>query len=77
MNGSVVKDTSRVEKIVLLVDSIYAQSQYNIGRNALVVIQKILKNTAIVCVVVQHTVVQVRISRRVAQHALHARVARQ
>ena len=48
MNGSVVKETSRVEKIVLLVDSIYAQSQYNIGRNALVVIQKILKNTTIV-----------------------------
>ena len=52
MKGSVVKETSRVEKIVLLVDSIYAQSQYNIGRNALVVIQKILKNTAIVRVAV-------------------------
>ena len=42
----VVKDTSIIEKIVVLVDSIYAQSQYNIGRNTLVVIQKILKNTA-------------------------------
>ena len=46
----VVKDTSIIEKIVVLVDSIYAQSQYNIGRNALVVIQKILKNTASVIV---------------------------
>ena len=42
----VVKDMSIIEKIVALVDSIYAQSQYNIGRNTLVVIQKILKNTA-------------------------------
>ena len=41
-----VKDMSIIEKIVVLVDSIYAQSQYNIGRNTLVVIQKILKNTA-------------------------------
>lgn len=45
-----VKDTSIIEKIVVLVDSIYAQSQYSIGRNALVVIQKILKNTTSVFV---------------------------
>ncbi|KAK8795250.1 hypothetical protein WA588_004098 [Blastocystis sp. NMH] len=38
-------ETTSVEKAVILVDSIFAQSQYNIGRNALRMIQKILKNT--------------------------------
>ena len=42
------KNSSTIEKVVVLVDSIYAQSQYNIGKIALTTISKILKNTALV-----------------------------
>ena len=41
-----VVEKTVAQKAVLLVDSIHAQTQYNIGRNALSMITKILQNTA-------------------------------
>lgn len=40
------KQTTHIEKIVILIDSIYSQRQYNIGRNALSMILRILENTS-------------------------------
>ena len=48
MNLRKTIETTPVEKAVILVDSIFAQSQYGIGRNALRMIRKILKNTELV-----------------------------
>lgn len=45
MNRS-VKETTRIEKIVILIDSIFSQRQYSIGKTALRTIEKVLKNTA-------------------------------
>ena len=45
MNRS-VKETTRIEKIVILIDSIFSQRQYSIGKNALRTIERVLQNTA-------------------------------
>lgn len=39
------KQTTQIEKIVVMIDSIYSQRQYNIGRTALSMILRILENT--------------------------------